>query len=374
MVTNHLAGTDGWSRYSVDIVSELQAQGHTVRVVAADCVAFVGQCTGVLSSALSYLAHPLRVYKGAKAVQKIVDSFTPDVVHVMVEPYMHMLPFLRLGNARSVVTVHGTYADMSVLVSNRLHRWCSRWLSRRALRTADAIVTVSSYTAEYLFGRWEELGEELVAKTTVVHNAIDMASVPAISERDEDTAIARLLFVGMVKPRKGVKEALAGLHYYKQHVSDKFVYTIVGSVDEKDPYYLTLQELIERYGLQDQVMFTGRVSESALDAYYAKADAFVMPTINDHSGTMFEGFGLVYLQANARGLACIGSNDCGAREAIVDGKTGYLVDSANPEAVARAIQQIVQERDIAAADCIAWAREHDVSVKVQELLAAYQKT
>ena len=58
-----------------------------------------------------------------------------------------------------------------------------------------------------------------------------------------------------------------------------------------------------------------------------------MLSIND--GKAFEGFGLVFLEANAKGMPCIGSINCGAEEAILNGKTGYIVDPYNFKEVAQ---------------------------------------
>jgi glycosyltransferase involved in cell wall biosynthesis len=65
------------------------------------------------------------------------------------------------------------------------------------------------------------------------------------------------------------------------------------------------------------------VDESTLLQWYADADVFVLPAVND--GWRFEGYGLAYLEAGAAGLPVIGTRNCGAEDAIEHGVTGLLV-------------------------------------------------
>jgi phosphatidylinositol alpha-1,6-mannosyltransferase len=75
-------------------------------------------------------------------------------------------------------------------------------------------------------------------------------------------------------------------------------------------------------GIGDAVAFTGFISEAGLHDIYGQAAVFAMPSAGD-------GFGLVYLEAMAHGLPCIGSIHDAAREIIVDDVTGFLVDRAD---------------------------------------------
>ena len=85
--------------------------------------------------------------------------------------------------------------------------------------------------------------------------------------------------------------------------------------------------------------FHGRVSEDALDRFYANADLFVLPS--EHDGLAFEGLGLVYLEALSYGLPVIGCFDSGAEDVIRDGVNGLLVPPGDPERLAAAIESIL---------------------------------
>jgi phosphatidyl-myo-inositol dimannoside synthase len=86
----------------------------------------------------------------------------------------------------------------------------------------------------------------------------------------------------------------------------------------------------------DRIAFLGFVPPAFLDLCYRKASVFALPSRG-------EGFGLVYLEAMARGLPCIGSRQDAASDVIVDGTTGYLVDYADTAALAARLVQLLTD-------------------------------
>ena len=82
-----------------------------------------------------------------------------------------------------------------------------------------------------------------------------------------------------------------------------------------------------------------------IDLYY-QADIFLLTpiTIND---SIFEGFGLVYLEAGACGKPVIGTHDCGAEDAIVDGVTGLLVPQKNIKKTTEAVLKLLDDPNFA---------------------------
>lgn len=110
---------------------------------------------------------------------------------------------------------------------------------------------------------------------------------------------------------------------------------IVGGGDD----LARLQEIAGKCIADGNILFTGWIDEPTLSALYAKAALFAMPS-------SAEGFGLVYLEAMARGLACIGSIHDAAREIIVDGETGFLVDQNAGSELAIKIVDLLKNREL----------------------------
>ncbi len=74
------------------------------------------------------------------------------------------------------------------------------------------------------------------------------------------------------------------------------------------------------------VAFLGRVDDDLLPSLYAAADLFVMACRNRWLGLEQEGFGIVFLEAAAAGVAQIAGRSGGAHDAVVHGETGLIVD------------------------------------------------
>jgi phosphatidylinositol alpha-1,6-mannosyltransferase len=91
------------------------------------------------------------------------------------------------------------------------------------------------------------------------------------------------------------------------------------------------------------VVFAGQVSESDLPAYYRAGDVFAMPCRNRLGGLEVEGWGNVFVEAAACGRPVVVGDSGGARETLVDGATGVLVDGRDVGAVGEAIAALLED-------------------------------
>ena len=92
-------------------------------------------------------------------------------------------------------------------------------------------------------------------------------------------------------------------------------------------------------GIAGSVTFTGFVSDTELRALYRRAAVFAMPSRG-------EGFGLVYLEAMAEGLPCIGAVEDAAGEIIRDGETGFLVPQSDRMALADRVVRLLNNETL----------------------------
>jgi len=113
------------------------------------------------------------------------------------------------------------------------------------------------------------------------------------------------------------------------------LYVIAGDGDDRP----RLEALTADYGLQDHVQFLGYVPEEDKVALYNACDVFIMVSQANERDNRWvgEGFGIVFLEANACGKAVIGPDVGGALDAIEDGVSGLLVSPDDVSAVSRAI-------------------------------------
>jgi phosphatidylinositol alpha-1,6-mannosyltransferase len=101
-----------------------------------------------------------------------------------------------------------------------------------------------------------------------------------------------------------------------------------------------LERLAAAHGVEGRVFFLGRLPDAERDAWLDRAHVFAMPA-RVPAGGGGEGFGIAFLEAGGHGLPVVAGNVGGARDAVLDGETGVLVDPADHVAVASAITELL---------------------------------
>jgi phosphatidylinositol alpha-1,6-mannosyltransferase len=129
--------------------------------------------------------------------------------------------------------------------------------------------------------------------------------------------------------RKNVDGVLDALAAAKEL---SFRYTVIGQGDDCE----RLIAHAARLGLADRVSFPGRVPDEALREAYAAADLFVMPVHSD--GRDVEGFGMVFTEAAAYGTPSLATRHGGIPDAILEGVSGMLLDTADPAAITKGLR------------------------------------
>jgi rhamnosyl/mannosyltransferase len=141
----------------------------------------------------------------------------------------------------------------------------------------------------------------------------------------------RVLFVGRFVYYKGVQlliEAMA-----------KCPGTLV--LIGEGPLEAELRQRTVALGLQDRVLFVGRVSDDELPAYYRASDVFVLPSV-----AKTEAFGVVQVEAMAAGLPVVSTNlPTGVPWVNQDGLTGLVVEPGDAGALAGAIGALLGDAD-----------------------------
>lgn len=104
-----------------------------------------------------------------------------------------------------------------------------------------------------------------------------------------------------------------------------------------------LREFVDRTGVSDAVTITGKVSEEDLPAHFAAADVFAMPCRERKGGLEVEAFGIVFIQAEAVGVPVVAGNIGGVPDSLIDGETGFLVDSSDPASVRDGLLELLED-------------------------------
>jgi len=217
------------------------------------------------------------------------------------------------------------------------------WLAKRILGRSALVIAANSYTAELV----KRARPSVSRRVIIVNPGIDNTHPPVIApdyladlrQRYNLAGCPILLTVGRVVERKGVDKVLEAmtqlLPYYP-----KLRYIIVGD----GPYLQTCRELATHLGLSESVVFITKADDEEKAAWYQLADIFIM--VSRVKGSDFEGFGIVYLEANQAGKPVIAGQGGGVRDAVVDGETGLIVDPQSPEAIAQAVRRLLDDKSL----------------------------
>ncbi len=208
---------------------------------------------------------------------------------------------------------------------------------RAILQGADRVVAISGFSRRAALSCGAE-----ERRLHVVQPALDVSRFAAAVERD--SARARfgwqgrrvVLSVGRLVERKGQDTVLRALVDIVQSIPD-VLYAIGGS----GPYRDRLQAMVIELGLRDHVEFLGFVDEDELADRYGAADVFAMVSREIAEVGEVEGFGIVYLEANACGTPVVGGRSGGVEDAVVDGESGLLVDPEDPADTAAALRSLL---------------------------------
>jgi len=109
---------------------------------------------------------------------------------------------------------------------------------------------------------------------------------------------------------------------------------IVGGGDEKE----MLEDLVKEMKLESRVIFVGKVDRSIVTLYRKASDIFV-------GASRSEGLGNAFLSAMASELPVISTREGGLSEFMEDGKTGWVVEKDNPEQIAAAVKDIIENKE-----------------------------
>ena len=145
-----------------------------------------------------------------------------------------------------------------------------------------------------------------------------------------------LLTVARLDDYKGIDTVIQALPTIRERFPN-VLYLVVGEGKDRP----ALERLAQELDLTEHVRFAGYIRDEDLPAVYNACDFFVMVSRALTEEESMEGFGIVFLEAAACCKASIGGRSGGIPDAVVDGKTGMLVDPLSIDAVAEAIVHLL---------------------------------
>ncbi len=237
------------------------------------------------------------------------------------------------GVRHQVVLAHGAelYPPLG-----RIRSLLWRRLARYTLERAECVIANSAFTAHRVTA--------LAPKARVVgiplavdHHRFQPSDRATARERWQIPRNSRVLCsVSRVHRYKGHEAVLEALSRLSPEIRARFVYLIAGT----GPDTAYLKARAEELGITPIVRWLGFVADDELPSLYTAADLFVLMTREEPAERAVEGFGLVFLEAQACGTPVVGAAAGGIPDAISPGDGGWLIAPDDVEGLAALLHHL----------------------------------
>ena len=344
---NYLPKIGGLETYSYNLIREFEARGSTYKIT--------------LSRPITHLLwfFPYSFFKALYLIRK----YSVQSVHLcdgLLAPLGVLLK--HLTGVKITVTIHG----LDITYKNQFYQSLIPWCIARL----DRVVCVSHSTRD-------ECVRRIIPcpNCTVIPNGIRPDQLYLQQSKNElrrklENLIGisiknkKVLFtIGHLVKRKGVAWFVENV---MPRLEGSYLYVVAGEGPERR----TIQEIVDRFNLQGCVLLLGEVSDEDRKSIYNASDIFIMPNITVPGDV--EGFGIVALEAGSCGLPVVASNIQGLQDAVIHGKTGYLVEEGDVEGFVGRITDMNLDKDQIREivnSTFDWAkiykRYHDIFVKLR---------
>ncbi len=284
-----------------------------------------------------------------RRIVEVARSFKPDALHAH-SPFFNGQAALRAGRSVGVPVVYEIRAfweddavDKGKFSEGSFVYRQVRRLETAVCRQADHVVTICGGLRQDLIGRGIP-GE----KVSVVSNGVDMERFkPTAADGElaarlglQDKVVAG--FVGSFFHYEGLPLLVEAVALLREKHPELRVLLVGGGEDEE-----RTRARARELGVEDQVIFTGRVPHAEVDAYYALIEVLVYPRLSKRITELVTP--LKPLEALAMGKGVIGSDVGGVKELLTDCDSGRLFEAGSAEALARALSNWIQTPETARA-------------------------
>lgn len=247
-------------------------------------------------------------------------------------PHFNFPIFATLAK-KKVVTIHDVNHLAGVSPISFLKKKYAAILYNNAVKKAAIIFTVSEFSKSEIL-KYTNVEFE---KIKVVYCGVN---VPFFEETKENNATLPqdfILYIGNVKPHKNLIVLLKAYDALSDQLKAKYKLLIVGKKDGFITEDYEIDEFIKIKKLEENIIFTGHITDYDLPMYYQKASLFIFPSL-------YEGFGLPVLEALAANTVVISSNAASLSE--IGGEAVIYFDPKNDVELSQKIKECLENKVI----------------------------
>lgn len=275
-----------------------------------------------------------------RRLTEVIAQAQPDVLHAH-SPALNglaALPVARRYRLPLVYEMRASWEDAAVdhgtTTESSLRYRASRALETYVLRSAQQITTICEGLRQDILSRGID-----PAKVTVIPNAVQIEQFRFGGQPDEAlraelglTGATVVGFIGSFYGYEGLDLLLAALAQLADSHPELRVLLVGGGLQES-----ALRTQVQRLGIADRVVFTGRVPHNQVNRYYDQIDVLAYPRHRIRLTEIVTP--LKPLEAMAQGRILVASDVGGHRELIRDGATGFLFPAGDATALAAKLEQ-----------------------------------
>jgi glycosyltransferase involved in cell wall biosynthesis len=276
---------------------------------------------------LNLLVGGLAIFPKAIYFGELMRGLSVEHVHAHFANHPATAAWIIHATAGITYSFTGHGADLQV----DQHMLC------RKVRDARAVVTISDYNRTFIT---EHCGPRAAQRVTVIRCGVDLATVDPKPETGIMQNPIELLCVGTFYEVKGHRYLIDACRILAER-GRSVRCRLVG----EGPDRAVLQRQVNEAQLDGVVVFDGpKARTEVLDAM-RRADMLVLPSVPTASGRR-EGLPVVLMEAMASGLPVIATAISGIPELVRDRISGLLVPPRDPRAIADAVEQLADDRDL----------------------------
>lgn len=228
----------------------------------------------------------------------------------------------RLANVPLVIHFHGADAHHHATI-NEYKDWY-----RRAFQYASTIIGVSNDMINSL----HQLG---APQEKLVWNPYGINTDRFAPAHEEAALNSTFLFVGRFVSKKSPQTTIRAFYEVsKRYPESRLVMAGGGPLLEES------KALVQELGIDHKVNFAGVLPSEQISVLLRQSCCFVQHSVTPPDGDM-EGTPNTILEAAAAGLPVVSTRHAGIKEAVIDGKTGYLVDEYDTAAMTDSMMKIL---------------------------------
>lgn len=262
------------------------------------------------------------------AKQTFIDYFL-DVLFIP----SHTLPIIHLPGLKTVMTVHDLGSQYLPQTHQLKQKLYLNFITSYQLKTASHLIAVSASTKQDLITQ----ADISANKISVIYEGYNQQTFKPVKTNALSSTLDKynlkpgeyFLFVGTIQPRKNLVRLIKAYARFLREGSSPLCLVLVGS---KGWLSDDIYQLAKKLGLGNRVRFLGYVKDQDLPAFYSGALALLFPSL-------FEGFGLPVLEAQACGCPVLTSNLSSLPE--VAGKGATYVNPYSVEDIARGMARLM---------------------------------